>query len=136
MKYVVSVKFAMLGLDTLPFLPRCYTQLFTKTIAHFFEGNNMEARIQRQYMKQGKYDLCIDNGTQTVPINGEWDWSKVEVGTQVIMRVILGQEKGKQTQRYQCPRCKAWNSVEDGAGEHSHYLYIDWSACFLLVNFE
>ena len=135
MRCVVTVKF-VLGLDTLPFVSRCYTQSFTKTIAYFFEGNNTEARIQRQYMKQGRYDLCIDNGTQTVPIDGEWDWLKVEAGTQVIMRVILVQEKSKQTQRYQCPRCKAWISMEDEGGEHGHYLYIDWSATFLLVNFK
>ena len=130
MRYVVTVKVAMLGFDTLAFRPPCHTQLFTKTIAHLFQGNNMESRIQRQYMKQGRYDLYIDEGTQIVPIDGEWDWSKVRAGTQVIMQVVLDREKSKRTQGYQCPRCEAWNSTEDRGREHSHYLHVEWSASF------
>jgi hypothetical protein len=91
----------------------------------------MEARIQRRYIEQDRYDLCIDQGNQIVPINGQPDWPKVEPGMQVVMRVILVQEKKNRTRRYQCPRCKTWNTSDDGGGELNRDLLIEWSGSFI-----
>ncbi|EDR01728.1 uncharacterized protein LACBIDRAFT_332960 [Laccaria bicolor S238N-H82] len=104
-------------------------ELFTKTIAHFFDGDKMEARIQRRYIEQDRYDLCIDHGNQIVPINGQPDWPKVESGMQLVMRAILVQEKKNQTRRYQCPRCKTWNILDDGGGELDRDLLIECRGC-------
>ena len=82
-------------------------QLFTKAIALFFEGDKLEARIQRHYMEHGKFDLCIDQGTQVVHIDGEEEWSKVEPGTKVVMRAVLFRLQANDG--YQCPRCKTMN---------------------------
>ena len=105
--YEVCVRGAMSYCDTLPFRVPNNIQTFTKAMALLLEGDKMEARIQRRYMKQGRFDLCIDQGNQVVPISGQPDWSKVEPGTKVVMRAILAREQFTDTQRYKCPRCKA-----------------------------
>jgi hypothetical protein len=103
-------------------------QMFTKAMMLLFDGDKMEARIQRRYMEEGRYELCIDQGTHFVPINGQPDWSKVESGTQIVMLAILERKKMNDSQGYDCPRCKTRNSLEDKSGDPSKYLLIDWSA--------
>jgi len=100
-------------------------QTFTKAMKLLLDGDKMEARIQRRYMDQGRYDLCIDQGTQIVPLDGEQDWSKVEPGMQVVMRAILVQEKISDIRWYKCPRCKTWNKLE--AERWGRSRLIDWS---------
>ena len=124
--YEVCVKVAKLHLEKLPFHLSYYIQMFTKIIAHFFDGNKVEARIQRRYIEQGRYDLCIDQGTEIVQIDGERDWLKVEPGMQVVMRAILMREKEDRTRKYQCPRCKTWNESEGEDRDHGQYSIIDW----------
>ena len=102
--------------------------MFTKAMLLLLDGDKMEARIQRRYMEQGRYDLCIDQGTQILPIDGQRDWSRVEPGTQVVMRAILFQKRSTARRRQQCPRCKAWNDLEGVKGNASRFLSIDWSA--------
>jgi hypothetical protein len=101
--------------------------MFKKAMLLFlFDGEKMEARIQRQYMEQGRYDLCIDQGNKIVIINGEQDWSRVEPGTRVVMRAVLFQQRSIGAQSHQCPRCKTWNDLEGEKGDPSQNLSIDW----------
>lgn len=89
----------------------------------------MEGRIQRRYMEQGMYDLCIDQGTAIIPIAGESDWSRVDSGDKIVMRVVLVQKESlRDPQTYLCPRCQVWNS-EEGINED---VIIDWSAPLLV----
>ena len=92
----------------------------------------MEARVQRHYMKHGKFDLCVDQGTQVVRIDGEQDWSKVEPGTKVVMRAILVQRRSGYPRGYQCPRCKTWNHSKGSSG-YVNDLSIDWYAYVSLI---
>ena len=93
----------------------------------------MEARIQRHYMKHGKFDLCIDQGTQVVRINGEHDWSKVEPGTKVVMRAVLVRKRSGNARGYQCPRCKIWNHSRGSSRVANNNLSIDWYASVSLT---
>jgi hypothetical protein len=122
--YEVCVQNAMSYSDTLPIRLLNNIQTFAKAMALLLEGDKMEARIQRRYMKQGRFDLCIDQGTQIVPINGQSDWSNVEPGTKVVMRAILVREQLSNTQRFKCPRCKAWNDANGTASAST--ASIDW----------
>ena len=102
--------------------------MFTEAMSLLFKGDKMEARIQRRYMEQGRYDLCIDQGAQVFPIDGQRDWSRVEPGTRVVMRAILFQQRPIGTRRHQCPRCKTWNDSRGVKEDSSQNLSIDWSA--------
>ena len=75
-------------------------------------------------MEEGRFDLCIDQGTHVVPINGQPDWSKVEPGTKVVMRAILVRKQYTYTQKYKCPRCKAWDDADGTASASA--ASIDW----------
>ena len=86
----------------------------------------MEARIQRHYMEHSKFDLCIDQGTQVVRIDGEQDWSKVEPGMKVVMRAVLTRLRRYADDGYQCPRCKTMNHSK-GSNQDVN-LPIDWYA--------
>ena len=109
------------------------SQLFTKAIALFFEGDKLEARIQRHYMEHSKFDLCIDQGTQVVGIDGEQDWSKVEPGTKVVMRAVLVQSRNFSDKGYQCPRCKTMNHSKVRRWDANNNLSIDWYASFSCI---
>ena len=129
-----EVHVSMLRSPLLLHLPN-NSQLFTKAIALFFEGDKMEARIQRHYMERGKFDLCIDQGTQVVQIDGEQDWSKVEPGTKVIMRAVLLREESYDVSgwEYQCPRCETWNYPKVGdtwnaVSSNDWYTYVSYSS--------
>lgn len=99
-----------------------HTQQFTKAIALLFEGEKVEARIQRQYMERDMYDLCIDDGLQVVPLKGQEDWSRVQPGRKIVLRVILTRSQRTNVRRYKCPGCGAWNMAETDTSS------IDWSA--------
>ena len=126
--YEVRAQVAISDFDTLRYVQRINLQTFAKAVFLLLDGEKLEARIQRRYMERGRYDLCIDQGTQIVPIDGERDWLNIEPGTQVVMRVILVQEKKNRTRSYQCPRCKTWHDLEGNNGDQSLYTVIDWSA--------
>ena len=87
-------------------------QQFTKATSLLFESDKLEARIQRRYMDQGMYDLCIDDGVQVIQIKGQEEWSKVQPGTKVALRVILRRGQIYNVRKYKCPRCKTWNDPE------------------------
>jgi len=46
---------------------------------------------------------------EVIPINGQQDWSEVQPGTIIVMRVILLQSESTDVRKYQCPRCRKWN---------------------------
>ncbi|KAG2057351.1 hypothetical protein BDR06DRAFT_199240 [Suillus hirtellus] len=63
---------------------------FNDMLKVLFKRNSIEAQIQRQYMESGQYDLCIDEGMQVIRLTND-EWSRLEVGTKVVMRVIIQQ---------------------------------------------
>jgi len=71
-----------------------------------FETNTDKACIQRRYLEQGQYDLCIDQGTQVLELTSETDkWSMVEAGTKVVMRVIIDKELHWAHEAIECDAC-------------------------------
>ncbi|KAG1794471.1 hypothetical protein EV424DRAFT_1547973 [Suillus variegatus] len=79
-----------------------------------FKSESTEARIQRRYMEQGQYDLCIDNDKQVTQLTSH-EWPRIEAGTTIVMRVILEQETRPKVE-YQCHFCGAVNRI---GTEHS-----------------
>jgi len=100
-------------------------QMFMKCISVFFDGDRMEAKIQRRYMEQGRFDLCIQQDNRVVPIGGQSDWSKVESGTELVMRAILLQPR-TWNRDYQCPRCKTTNHSDGGRRIPGDDPWIEW----------
>ncbi|KAG1729480.1 uncharacterized protein EDB91DRAFT_809636 [Suillus paluster] len=76
-------------------------QQLNKVLEALFERDSIEAQIQKQYMKEGQYDLCIDKGTQ------------------IVMRVIIEQRVGSSRVSYRCHFCGAWNRLPTGSISHS-----------------
>jgi len=66
------------------------------------------------------YDLAIDRRDAVIAINGQQDWSEVQPGTIIIMRVILLQSESTDVRKYQCPRCRKWNYGSERSSS------IDW----------
>ncbi|KAG2121746.1 hypothetical protein DEU56DRAFT_93042 [Suillus clintonianus] len=85
-------------------------QQFKKMLEALFERESIEARIQRRYMEEGQYDLCIDEGTQVTQLR-HYGWPTIEPGTKIVMRVVIEQErKSLQLEaKYQCHFCETWN---------------------------
>ncbi|KAG1883417.1 hypothetical protein F4604DRAFT_1738236 [Suillus subluteus] len=76
-----------------------------------FERDAIEAQIQRRYIEEGKYDLCIDTGTQVTPLTSH-KWSSIEPGTKIVLRVTIQQEtKSGIDVNYQCHFCGVVNRL-------------------------
>lgn len=100
-----------------------YQQL-DKMLRVLFERDAIEAKIQRRYIEEGKYDLCIDRGTQVTPLTSH-KWSSIEPGTKIVMRVTIQQEtmSGSDVD-YKCHFCGTVNrlgarSVKYRSGERT-----------------
>ncbi|KIK37111.1 hypothetical protein CY34DRAFT_93307 [Suillus luteus UH-Slu-Lm8-n1] len=97
---------------------------FNEMLKVLFKCNSIKAQIQRRYMESGHYDLCIDEGTQVTQLTCN-EWSKLEAGTKVVMRIIIQQ----QTTSYGCP-CGAVNTLGIGSVTYSFERQagcsIDW----------
>ncbi|KAG2341310.1 hypothetical protein BDR05DRAFT_965324 [Suillus weaverae] len=76
-----------------------------------FERDAIEAQIQRRYIEKAKYDLCIDKGTQVTPLTSH-EWSGIEPGTKIVMRVTINQDtvSGSDVD-YRCRFCGAVNHL-------------------------
>ncbi|KAG2120204.1 hypothetical protein BD769DRAFT_1020616 [Suillus cothurnatus] len=76
-----------------------------------FERDANEAQIQRRYIEEGKYDLCIDEGTQVTTLTSD-KWSNIEPGTKLVMRVTIQQKTilGDDVD-YKCHFCGAVNRL-------------------------
>ncbi|KAG1766283.1 hypothetical protein EDD22DRAFT_950645 [Suillus occidentalis] len=55
------------------------------------ESDAIDAQIQRRYIEKGEYDLCIDEGMQVTLLTSH-EWSSIEAGTKIVMRVTIEQE--------------------------------------------
>ncbi|KAG2076147.1 hypothetical protein BDR04DRAFT_1149201 [Suillus decipiens] len=76
-----------------------------------FKRDVIQAKIQRQYIEQGQYDLCIDKGTEVTPLTSH-EWPSIEPGTKIVMRVTIQQETGSASDiNYQCHFCSAVNRL-------------------------
>ncbi|KAG1732732.1 hypothetical protein EDB19DRAFT_2041401 [Suillus lakei] len=77
-----------------------------------FTHDSIEARIQRRYMEQGEYDLCIDDDKQVTRLTSH-EWSPIEAGTKVVMRVVIEQpeETSSSEVDYKCHFCGAVNHI-------------------------
>jgi hypothetical protein len=74
-----------------------------------FERDMIEAQIQRRYIEKGEYDLCIDEGTQVIPLTSQ---SSIEAGTKIIMRVTIQQQVVSLSEvDYKCRFCGAVNRL-------------------------
>ncbi|KAG1781136.1 hypothetical protein EV702DRAFT_645555 [Suillus placidus] len=76
-----------------------------------FERDAIEAQIQRRYIEKGEYDLCIDKGTQVTPLTNH-EWSSIEPGTKIVMRVTIQQTTSSGSDvDYKCRFCGAVNRL-------------------------
>ncbi|KAG1896396.1 uncharacterized protein F5891DRAFT_601295 [Suillus fuscotomentosus] len=76
-----------------------------------FERDAVEAQIQRRYIEEGKYDLCIDEGKKVTPLTSH-KWSSIEPGTKIVMRVTIQQETSSLSGvDYRCHFCGAVNRL-------------------------
>ncbi|KAG1904295.1 uncharacterized protein F5891DRAFT_39704 [Suillus fuscotomentosus] len=85
-------------------------QQLDKMLQVLFECKSIEARLQRQYMEQGQYDLCIDDDKQVTRLTSH-EWPRIEAGTTIVMRIIFEQKTGPQVE-YQCYMCGAVNRID------------------------
>ncbi|KAF9522061.1 hypothetical protein CPB83DRAFT_150789 [Crepidotus variabilis] len=86
---------------------------FLEAINFMLHQDNEVAETQRSLINKGMYDLCIDQGTNIIPINGQESWSKVERDTKIVMRIPIWQTPeeidSKKTYRCPLPNCNLWN---------------------------
>ncbi|KAG1894978.1 uncharacterized protein F5891DRAFT_697965 [Suillus fuscotomentosus] len=76
-----------------------------------FERDAVEAQIQRRYIEEEKYDLCIDEGKKVTPLTSH-KWSSIEPGTKIVMRVTIQQETSSLSGvDYRCHFCGAVNRL-------------------------
>ncbi|KAG2335398.1 hypothetical protein BDR05DRAFT_971696 [Suillus weaverae] len=76
-----------------------------------FQRNAIEAQIQGRYIEEGKYDLCIDEGTRVTPLTNH-EWSSIEPGTTIVMRVTIQQTTSSASGvDYKCCFCGAVNRL-------------------------
>ncbi|KAG0708041.1 hypothetical protein DFH29DRAFT_894800 [Suillus ampliporus] len=81
-------------------------QQFKMMLRVLFERDSLEAHIQRRYIMEGQYDLCIDQGTQVTQLTSR-GWSNIEAGTKIVMRVIIEQLMTLFEVSYKCHFCDA-----------------------------
>ncbi|KIJ12656.1 hypothetical protein PAXINDRAFT_101124, partial [Paxillus involutus ATCC 200175] len=69
------------------------------------------AQVQRQYMLRGKYDFCIDKGSEVTVLSESDEWLSIERGTTIVMRIVHESYR----QLHKCPFCATENSEESGS---------------------
>jgi hypothetical protein len=75
------------------------------------ESDAIEAQLQRRYIDEGEYDLCVDEGMQVTPLTSH-EWSGIEAGTKIVMRVTIEQETATFSEvDYTCRFCGAVNRL-------------------------
>lgn len=86
-------------------------QQLNKMLHVLFQCDSVEAHIQRRYVDDGQYDLCIDDGKQVTRLTSH-EWSNIAVGTKIVMRVIFEQETTTSSGfDYGCHFCGAVNHI-------------------------
>jgi len=93
-----------------------------------FTPDTDNACIQRRYCEQGQYDLCIDQGTQVIELTSETgEWSPIEAGTKVVMRVIINKNLDRGTLAIKCDACGCSKySLQSAGFKESHRWMIYW----------
>ncbi|KAF9522057.1 hypothetical protein CPB83DRAFT_150456 [Crepidotus variabilis] len=85
---------------------------FLDAINLIFRQDNEVARIQRRFVENHMYELCIDQGNQIILVNAQEGWSKVERNTKIVMRIPIWQipEEIDSKKMYRCPslHCNLW----------------------------
>jgi hypothetical protein len=82
---------------------------FTEMLKVLFKCNSIEAQLQRRYTENEQYDLAIDEGTQVTQLTSN-EWPRLEVGTKVVMRIIIRQQTTSYSEvSHGCP-CGAVNT--------------------------
>ncbi|KAG1904259.1 uncharacterized protein F5891DRAFT_1170945 [Suillus fuscotomentosus] len=82
---------------------------FNEQLQLLFKHNSTQAQIQRRYMKQRQYDLCIDDDKQVTQLASR-RWPSIQAGTTIVMRVIF-QQKTRLGVEYTCHFCGAVNHI-------------------------
>ncbi|KAG2360134.1 hypothetical protein BDR07DRAFT_170666 [Suillus spraguei] len=76
-------------------------QQFNDMLQVLFKRDVIQAQIQR------RYDLRIDKGTEVTPLTSH-EWSSIEPGTKIVMRVTIQQETDSGSDiNYRCHFCSA-----------------------------
>ncbi|KAG2076200.1 hypothetical protein BDR04DRAFT_1149255 [Suillus decipiens] len=76
-----------------------------------FKRDSIEAQLQRRYMEQGQYDLCIDDDKQVTRLTSH-KWPSIEAGTKIVMRVVIEQQTTPSSGvDYKCHFCGAVNHI-------------------------
>ncbi|KAG2111980.1 uncharacterized protein F5147DRAFT_835575 [Suillus discolor] len=92
-------------------------QQLNKMLQVLFECDSVEARIQKRYVEEGQYDLCIDDGRQVTRLTSQ---SSIPAGTKIVMRVIFEQEMTSFSEfDYKCHFCGAVNHFPVESVMHS-----------------
>lgn len=96
-----------------------------------FECDSIEARIQKRYVEEGQYDLCINDGRQMTRLTSR---SNIAAGTKIVMRVIFEQETTSFSEfDYKCHFCGAVNHFPVESVMHSLERQagcsVDWWVC-------
>ncbi|KAG1811864.1 uncharacterized protein BJ212DRAFT_497630 [Suillus subaureus] len=86
-------------------------QQLNEMLQVLFKRDSIEAQIQRRYMEQGQYDLCIDDDKQVTRLTNH-EWPSIEAGTTIVMRVVF-EEETCSTVQYKCHFCRAVNHISD-----------------------
>jgi len=84
-------------------------QQLNETLRALFKHETIEAQIQRWYMEQGQYDLCIDDDKKVTRLTSD-EWPSIEAGTTIVLRVVFEQESYS-TVEYKCRLCGAVNHI-------------------------
>ncbi|KAG1729497.1 uncharacterized protein EDB91DRAFT_1253011 [Suillus paluster] len=93
-------------------------QQLNEMLQVLFKRDSIEARVQRQYIENGQYDLCIDEGTRVTQLTNH-RWSSIEEGTKIVMRVIIEHKKTSSEVYYTCHFCGARNHLPSGSVNYS-----------------
>ncbi|KAG1770615.1 hypothetical protein EV702DRAFT_1249073 [Suillus placidus] len=88
-------------------------QQLSEMLQVLFKRDSIEAQLQRQYMEQGQYDLCIDDDKQVTRLTSH-EWPSIEAGTKIVMRVVIEQQTSSRVD-YRCHFCGAVNDVSAGS---------------------
>ncbi|KAG1756100.1 hypothetical protein EDB19DRAFT_452031 [Suillus lakei] len=76
---------------------------FNEMLKVLFKCNSIEARIQRRYIENRQYDLCIDEGTQVTQLTSK-EWSILEAGMTIVLRVVIEQQMTSSSEvSFKCP---------------------------------
>ncbi|KAG1867240.1 hypothetical protein DFJ58DRAFT_911668 [Suillus subalutaceus] len=90
---------------------------FNEMLQLLLKHDSVEARIQRRYMEQGQYDLCMDDDNQVTRLTSH-EWPRITAGMTIVMRVVFERETYTRVD-YSCLFCGAVNDVGAGSIMHS-----------------